>query len=324
MRKFLKIIRWYDWYDSKLPLFFLAYYYLLIIYNKADLQSLILFLPLWIFFVSLASFGYMLNNYFDETADRIAGKENLMIYLSNWQQLFILVTVLFISIISFTPFYKHRIAIIFLLLSYLSSILYSAPPLRLKEKGMWGVACVSLGQRVFPILIVFAIFEHFKFDTFIFIILSFLVGVRWILVHQILDYDKDIQANVETFVVNRTPIGIYNLMLFFFALEIISAIALMKIIYTATSFMLFLLIIYFIYQLYLYPFWKKLSFKRMLTSYDFAPLADLYYFWLPLLLSIILSSLNSWFFIIVGLEILWKTRYIKFDYGLIKLRRRCL
>lgn len=324
MKKFLKIVRWNDWYDSKLPLFFIAYYYLLIIHNEVHLQNLILFLPLWIFFISLASFGYMLNDYFDKTADRISGKENLMITLSNRQQILILVTVLFIGIISFIPFYKHKFATIFLVLSYLSSILYSAPPLRLKEKGIWGVTCASVAQRVFPILIVFAIFEHFKFDTFIFIILSFLIGSRWILVHQILDHDKDVRANVETFVVNRTPMGIYNLMLFFFALEVISAMVFIGVIYTATSFVLLLLIIYFLYQLYLYPFWKKLGFRRVLNSYDFAPLADLYYLWLPLFLSIILSSLNSWFFIIVGLEILWKTRYIKFDWGLIKLRRQYL
>ena len=324
MRRFLKLIRWYDWYDSKLPLFFLAYYYLLIIHNELYIQSLILFLPLGVFFASLASFGYMLNDYFDKSADRIAGKENLMSLLKDWQQILILIIVLCINLFSFIPFYQHKFAIIFLLLSYLSSILYSAPPLRLKEKGISGVVCVSMAQRVFPIMIVFAIFEHFRLDTFIFTLLSFLIGVRWILVHQILDYDKDIQANVETFAVSNSPVRTYNLMLFFFGLEVIFAIVFVVITYTAIPPILFILIIYFLYELYLYPFWKKLGLRRILASYDFAPLADFYYFWLPLLFSVFLAFLNLWFFIIVGLEILWKTKYIKFDLGLIKLRRRCL
>lgn len=324
MRNFLKLIRWQDWYDSKLPLFFLAYYYLIVVHDKVHAQSLILLLPLGFFFVSLASFGYMLNDYFDKTSDRISGKENLMLSLKHWQQIFILVVVLFMGLIAFAPFYQHEFAIIFLFPCYLSSILYSAPPLRLKEKGIWGVICVSLAQRVFPVLIVFAIFEHFGFDALIFAILSLLIGIRWILVHQILDYGKDIQANVETFVTNTSLRKTYNLMLFFFASEVISAIALIMTIYSAISLISFLTIAYFLYELYLYPFWRKVGLRRMLTSYDFAPLADFYYFWLPLLLSAFLSYLNPLFFIIVGLEILWKTRYIKFDVGLVKLRRQCI
>jgi 4-hydroxybenzoate polyprenyltransferase len=324
MRKILKLIRWYDWYDSKLPLFFLAYYYLLIVHNEVHIQSLILLLPLGVFFASLASFGYMINDYFDKTVDRISGKENTLSLLTHWQQIIVLLVVLSIGLFTFTPFYQHKFAITFLFLCYLSSILYSAPLLRLKEKSIWGVLCVSLAQRVFPILIVFAIFEHFKFDTFVFAILSFLIGIRWILIHQILDYDKDIQADVETFAVSSSPVKTYNLMLFFFGLEAIFALIFVGITYTAIPPILFVLIAYFLYELYLYPFWKKLGLRRILASYDFALLADFYYFWLPLLFSILLAFLNPWFFIIVGLEILWKTRYIKFDFGLIKLRRQCL
>lgn len=320
MRKLLRLIRWNDWYDSKLPLFFFAYYYLLIVHNETQQQNLVLLLPLGIFFISLSSFGYMLNDYFDKTVDKVSGKENIMSLLTNWQQILVLIIALLIGFIAFIPFYQHKFAVVLLSLSYLTSILYSAPPFRLKERGIWGVIYVSLAQRVFPILIVFAILEHCRLDTFLFAILSFLIGLRWILVHQIFDYDMDKQANVETFVISRAPIGIYNIMLFFFAIEIIFTAALLGIIYTAVPLILPLLIAYFLYELYLYPFWKKLGFRRILISYDFAPLADFYYFWLPLWLSLLLGCLNSQFFIIVGVEILWKVRYIKFDIGLIKLR----
>jgi hypothetical protein len=265
----------------------------------------------------------VLNDYSDRIADAISGKENVVSTLKGWQQVFVLATILFVGSISFIPFYQHKLAVVFLFLCYLSSTLYSTRPLRLKERGIWGVMCVSLAQRAFPVLIVFAIFEHFEFDALVFAVLSFLIGVRWILVHQILDYDKDVQANVKTFVASRTPMRAYNLLLFFFALEFVSTTVFVGMIYTAMPVVLFLIIAYFIYNLYLYPLWRKLGFRRMLTSYDFAPLADFYYLWLPLLLSIFLGRLNPWFFIVVVLEILWKVRYVKFDLGLIKLRRRC-
>jgi 4-hydroxybenzoate polyprenyltransferase len=325
MVKLLKLIRWDDWYDSKPPLFFLAYYYLLLIYFEVQLERLALLLPLSIFCVALASFGYMLNDYCDRFIDRISGKENVMSCLPNWQQMLALTIALFISLTSFIPFYQYKIAIILLFLSYLFSILYSASPFRLKEKGMWGIICATLAQWVFPLLIVFAIFEHFRPDAAFFALLSFLIGVRWMMIHQFLDRDKDIQANVQTFVSTKAPETTYDMMLFFFATEIVSAVALVGIItYYTVSCFLPLLIAYFLYELYLYPLWKKIGFKRMLSSYDFAPLADFYFLWLPLCMSILLGCLNSYFFIVTFIEILWKVRYIKLDIGLVRLRRQRL
>lgn len=321
MRKLLKLLRWDDWYDSKLPLFFLAYYYLLLIHHEVQLQNLVLLLPLGGFFVSLASFGYMLNDYSDKFVDRISGRENVMDSLNNWQEILALVSALSIGLVVFIPFYQYKLATITLFFSYLSSVLYSTYPFRLKEKGIWGIICVSLSQRVFPILIVFAIFEHFRLDTLIFSIISFLIGFRWILVHQLLDRNKDMQANVRTFAASEGLESTYNLLLLSFAIEIISAVVLVVFItYHIGLGMLPLLIAYFIYELYVYPFFKKLGFKRMLSSYDFAPFADFYFFWLPLWISILLGWLNPLFFVISVLEILWKVRYIKFDIWLIRLR----
>ena len=321
MKKLLKLVRWDDWYDSKLPLFFLAYYYLLFIRHEVQLQNLVLLLPLGGFFVSLITFGYMLNDYSDKFVDRISGKDNAMNRLNNWQQILALVSALVISLVVFIPFYQYKMATITLFFSYLSSVLYSIYPFRLKEKGIWGIICASLAQRVFPILTVFAIFEHFRLDTLIFSIISFLIGVRWILIHQLHDRNKDMQGNVKTFAVSEGLESTYNLLLLSFVMEIISAVVLVVFItYHIGLGMLPLLIVYFIYELYVFPFFKKLGFKRMLSSYDYAPLADFYFFWLPLWISILLGWLNPLFFVISVLEILWKVRYIKFNLWLIRLR----
>lgn len=320
-RWFLKLIRWNDWGDSKLPLFFLIYYYLILVHDHVRLLNLILLIPLAVFFASFFSFGYFLNDHFDKSVDMIACKENVMSHLPNWQQMLALTCALSTSLVAFFPFYQYSSATTLLFLSYLSSILYSTPPFRLKEKGLLGIVCASLVQRVLPVLIVFSIFGHFGFDALIFAVFSFLLGLRWILVHQLLDRNKDIQAKVETFVAIRTPERTYSLMLFLFALEIASAMALVGTITYHTSLLLVPLpITYLLYELYLYPLWKRFGFKRMLCSYDFAPLADFYFFWLPFSISIILGWLNPSFFVISALEILWKIRYVRYDIGLIRLR----
>lgn len=321
MRRLLKLIRWNDWYDSKLPLFFLTYYYLLLIHHQVQPQNLVLLLPLGIFFASLSSFGYMLNDYYDRFIDKISGKENVMGSLSAWQRVLALVTVLSTGLIAFIPFYNYQFAVIPLFFSYISSIMYSMRPFRLKERGILGIICVSLAQRVFPLLIVFGIFEHFRLDTLIFLALSFLIGLRWILVHQLLDRDKDIQTKVETFATSETPERTYNAMFCFFIVEVIAAVVLVGMITYVVHLMFPLLIAYFLYELHLYPLWKRLGFQRMLSSYDFAPLAAFYFFWLPLWTSILLGCINSYFFVITAVEIIWKMRYIKFNIGLIRLRR---
>lgn len=320
MGNLLKLIRWDEWYDSKIAFFFFAYYYLLLIYNNVQSQNILLLLPLGIFYISLASFGFMLNDYSDKFVDKVSGKVNFMNQLSNRQQIFGLALVLFIGLIAFIPFYKHKFAVIFVFLSYLSSILYSAHPFRLKGKGVWGIICVSLAQWVFPVLIVFGIFDHFELDTLLLVLLSFLIGLRWILVHQLIDRDNDIQANIKTFAINESPTKIYCLMLFLFAIELISMIGVLGVMtYTLSLIVLLPILAYFIFELYLSPFWIKLGLKRIITSYDFAPLADLYFLWLPLWLSILLGYSNPWFFIVTVIEILWKKDYIKLYVDLIKI-----
>lgn len=323
LRSILKLIRWDEWYDSKIALFFFAYYYLSLVHNRVQLQDMLLLFPFGIFSISLASFGFMLNDYSDKFIDKISGKVNVMSRLSNCQQIPVLAIALFVGLIAFIPFYQYKFAVIFIFLSYLSSVLYSAYPFRLKEKGTQGIICVSLAQWVLPALIVFGIFEHFGVDTLIFAIFSFLIGLRWILVHQLIDRDKDIQASIKTFAINRGPTKIYSIMRFLFAMELISMIGLVGIMAYSISFkVLTPIVVYFVFELYLFSFWKKLSFRRILGSYDFAPLADLYFFWLPLWFSILLGCLNPWFFIVTAIEIFWKQNYINFDIDLIRSRRQ--
>lgn len=325
MESLLKLIRWDEWYDSKIALFFFAYYYLSLVHSKVQVQDMLLLLPLGIFYISLASFGFMLNDYSDKFVDKISGKLNVMSDLSNQQQMLALAIALFVGLIGFIPFYQYKFVVIFIFLSYLFSILYSTYPFRLKEKGVWGIMCASSAQWVLPVLIVFGIFEHFGLDTFLFAILSFLIGLRWILVHQLIDRDKDIQAGIQTFAAGRSSTRVYNVMRFFFAIEVVMLTGLIgTMAYTMSFKMIPLLIAYFIFELYLFPLWKKLGFRRALASYDFAPFADFYFFWFPLWLSILLGCLNPWFFIITGIEILWKKDYIKSDIRLIRLRRQCI
>jgi 4-hydroxybenzoate polyprenyltransferase len=276
---------------------------------------------LGIFFLSFFSFGYMLNDFFDQWTDKVVGKENAMSTLSRRWQILVLSVSFFIGVFVLAPFYRNQMMLVWLSLSYLFAMLYSAPPFRFKERDLLGVTCASLAQRVFPLLLVYSVLEHFGLDSILFLALSFLIGLRWIFIHQLSDREQDLLANVRTYASNRPVVETRDRMKLVFSVEVGSALMFFGIASFAAPPVLLLAIAYSLYELYLFPIWKERGFGSMLYSYDHAPLADFYFLWMPLGFSIMLGSMNLVFLAAVALEILWKANYLRYDVGLVKLRR---
>lgn len=243
--------------------------------------------------------------------------------LKEWQRILVILFVLFLGITSFSPFFHNMLAVFSLFFSYLTSILYSMKPFRLKERGAWGIIFAALAQRVLPIILVFSIFNHFQLDTVVFLILCLLIGFRWILVHQLQDRHGDLKAKIQTYTTKKGVKQSYYLLLVVFIMEILSLgifIGLISLSYFI--YIIPLVIGYSLFQLYLYPLWTELGLKRILTSYDFAPLNDYYSFWFPLWMSLLLSIENPLFLIVTAIEIFWNLKFLKFDFRLIKLREK--
>jgi 4-hydroxybenzoate polyprenyltransferase len=77
-------------------------------------------------------------------------------------------------------------------------------PIRLKERGVFGLVPPILGQRVLPFFM-FAILTSGNYGAMLYFILYFLIlGLKAILEHQILDYEHDLKLKVRTF---ATDIG---------------------------------------------------------------------------------------------------------------------
>jgi len=92
------------------------------------------------------------------------------------------------------------------LLSWLAFTLYSAPPLRLKTRGTWGVLADSCGAHLFPTLFVVVLVYHRNRTeaaihwTILIALWSFSAGVRGILWHQLEDAVNDRTIGLRTFV----------------------------------------------------------------------------------------------------------------------------
>lgn len=196
-----KLMRYRGWkvlqiHDMHICL--LAIFYILIVDNLyAPLDSLILISSLGFYFM----YGFLINDFFDQSYDITAGKKRAVQELPRIVFIGIILSVIFISTLHLL--YLKKVSYIFIFIfAYLLATFYSAPLIRFKEKGLIGVAINALIEKMLPVLAIFAYFNHFGIDTIIFLILSFLLQVIEIITHQIYDYENDLRTGIRTFVVD--------------------------------------------------------------------------------------------------------------------------
>ncbi len=118
------------------------------------------------------------------------------------------------------------------LLCWLAFTLYSAPPFRLKARGIWGVLADASGAHLFPTL--FAALLVFRWNrteaiaqwTILIALWSFAAGVRGILWHQLEDIVNDRKIGLRTFACLHKK-GAERLGLLAFLLEAVAFMAML-------------------------------------------------------------------------------------------------
>ncbi|MGB0563767.1 MAG: UbiA family prenyltransferase, partial [Spirulinaceae cyanobacterium] len=154
----LKLSRSQEWWLYKIaPLLGIACAQTLILQlppGLATVSTLIAFLSI----ASVAAYGYLLNDIYDIEGDRQANKPNAAAKLQPWQR--VVFSLLFVCTGFAAPLLAHFGSIPLLLLgtNYLLPTLYSAPPLRLKERGVLGILSDAAAAHLVPTLFVAATF----------------------------------------------------------------------------------------------------------------------------------------------------------------------
>jgi len=307
-----KLIRWNEWYDSKIPLFFIVFYHLCLIEGIPTRQVV----PRFAFVTGYAcfylAFGYFINDYFDRESDRKAGKQKIINSLSEP----IAVILLFLLgiagfITSLLMQSNFELAILLSVITYFFAIFYSMPPIRFKERGVWGLLVSSVAQRSFPSLLVFCAFNHFNLDTWLFFLFLGFMGIRWILVHQLIDLQNDLKAGIMTFATNRgcqrTECLLKRVI---FPLELGCILALW--VYGMAGFPIFWAapVSYVIIIIANWLLWKKVESPYNFSSFDRQPLSDFYFVYWPIALAFTLALKQPIFWLIFVFNVLWQGAYI--------------
>lgn len=193
------LIRFDHWWYSKMPPLLTIAFLQILQLGFAPGQLAVL-LPLLFFSIAcVAAYGHVINDIFDIESDRQAGKPNTIAKLKPWQQTLVCVALVGAG---FLPGFVVNYSVwgyLLLALNYLWPTIYSAPRIRLKERGVGGVLCDAAGSHITPTLLVLVVLSHQVTDVPITVTIfsvtaltwSLVLGIKGILNHQVADREND-------------------------------------------------------------------------------------------------------------------------------------
>ena len=299
----LKLVRAKEWWLYKIaPLLTITYAETLLL-QLPPLSTTLITLTVLISIASVAAYGYLLNDICDIESDRQANKPNAAANLQPWQRL--LLGLVFVSSGFALPLLTHLSALPIALLcaNYLVPTLYSAPPLRLKERGIWGILSDAAGAHLIPTLFVAAAFLSHAPDpprnVLIFTGLAaahaFFVGLRGILLHQLWDRQNDARSNTTTFVSQRDPETVRRwINRFVFPIEIALLGSVAVLLSRSSPSLIPVLVAYVIFTVARLKVTKTPLNPSPPAGQNIVP-HDLYEVWLPLTLATLLASRDPYY-----------------------------
>lgn len=305
--KFLKIFRLEQWWIHILPPIFLFYFagtIQLAVYDKKHA----LYHCLMIAGLSIITgfWGYFINDFFDINEDKKANKKNHIADFPKWQKI---ITIPVLTVLIYIIYYllsseiSNQEALLYLctfLLNVLFFILYSIPPIRLKQSIFLAPVADALYSGTFFYILAYAIGSSVKLISINSLLLSFIIlfaygfskGLRNYLLHLTDDFQYDIISGLNTLSTRYGIKKINNIANTIFPIEVtllLFFILMQKnISYVAICICVIFIIIWFIFVQ------NDLSKKYVILN-------DLHEVWLPLcfLVQLIIKYPSLYFFGII-------------------------
>lgn len=281
MKRIQKLIRMNEWMFSKIPFMFVPVL-LCMAQDGREAFGSVICATYFVYLFAFFSFGYAINDYSDIEADRMVNKQNIMGELSPGIRLLVLV-LCFVGALPMVIVCGNRISLVNMALVYFWGAAYSVWPFRFKERGVWGLIVCSLAQRSLPLLPLLAVSSSAKTIVIVWSIIGGLVGLRYILIHQVIDVESDRISKTETFAVHHfqlTRRGLYMC----FILEVAVVLGFL-IWYHGWQLALVLGVVYGIIMLVIFYTVHFIYEQSYLISYIAVPFEDFYNFYYPLFLS---------------------------------------
>lgn len=253
---YIKYIRLKDWWNYILPPVFGIYFLGLLNNPIVDFYATVIdFLCFFFLTVSVAAFGFLLNEYTDIEDDEKAKKINVLREVKNPKIYFLFFGLILLIIISYATLGWSYPTLMLLLLQLLFFILYSVKPFRLKRYPFVAIILDALYSGTIFYMIAFLLSSETNSKDIVILsiifIWSFVKGIRNILHHLMMDKLNDERLSYNTLATLNKEQKLYNIATrFLLPTEIILFIILLSLFpfkyYTITIYILY--IFYFIFR----------------------------------------------------------------------------
>jgi 4-hydroxybenzoate polyprenyltransferase len=303
--------RWDNWYDSKIPLFFVCMYYAALSRSTLNISVLGEMAGLVAIFCVYAAFGHIVNSYSDRSMDIAAGKPNVLASITGRRaQAMVWFTAIAGLVLIFLLYRDRPMVQALLYFSFALAAFYSLPPVRFKERILLGPLTAALAQRTLPAIAVFQAMGGWNWTAIAVCVLSTLIGCRYIVIHQIRDCEADTRAGIRTAATVLGADGLRRLTeRLVFPLEAASlciTVALMSMELPPVG----LMAAAYVLWLFLRKGWEPEA-KRRLSPLSYQLLADFYFVYWPLLLAALLAGRNILFLTVLLFNLIWQSRMLR-------------
>jgi 4-hydroxybenzoate polyprenyltransferase len=156
----------------------------------------------FLFSLLMTGYGYFINDLADIDLDREHGKQNAFSNIDWRRASLIVLAMLAAGLLPAIPFLRKPDFTVGLVLWILTATFYSLPPLRLKERGLIGLAATIAAQQTLPAFLLFAALgQKWEWGWLVFILFATFRGISSDVSHQMREWDQDSRTGTATFAV---------------------------------------------------------------------------------------------------------------------------
>ena len=157
--------------------------------------------------LGIATFGQLLNDLTDVSQDVRSGTQNLMAHKGPLGRAILFATALIVGILPWWWLPVTPLILALVAAEYLLFVLYSLPPFRLKNRGIFGPVADALYGYVVPNTVAVLLFARIgggvpPWLVAVIATWAFFFGLDQIIQHQFLDESRDQLDGIKTFVVS--------------------------------------------------------------------------------------------------------------------------
>lgn len=320
MKRVLLYLRLNEWMSSKIVFMLGILLFFLYINGKTVGNFMLVILAYFLYTSMFMATSYVANDFSDIEIDKKTGKKKVIAELPKWQIWASFVALFLIGNVPVMLLTKHKIACaVIILITYFLGLAYSGLGLRFKEKGVWGLVECSLAQRCMPLLLIPCLIEiNLSGWWFLagWMIVSFLDGLRYILIHQTIDLQNDLKTGVQTYVAEKRK-NFRNVIAVFLGLEIGFLCVVMISFWEKDLIGMILMTgIYVACEYCIYQVLNVYAKKDWLVTFDSVPLEAFLNFVFPFFVGVCLSRTHSLFYLVYCLIIVlicWDQMKIKLN-----------